>query len=145
MFIFFHFIGTKCGLLAFLEFSYPLSMLMINSGFFRVKTHFFRPFWPISGLFSPARKIEIRIGAQKRVWSAGIGDVSIFPFVMDQMWTFGVVGIFMPFLDVGDQFGFSRSKITCFEHFSGSQKYSSTAAKKKSDQNFVKMRSAFWK
>ena len=139
---FFHFIGTKCGLFAFLDFSYPFSMMVINSGFFRVKTHFFRPFWPILGLFSPAGKIEIRIGARKRVWSAGIGDISIFPFYWDQMRTFG---IFRFILDVGDQFGFSRSKITCFQHFSGSAKSYRSAVARNTHQNFIKMRSAFWK
>ena len=142
---FFHKPWTKCGLLALLEFSYPLSMFVNNSPLVRVKTHFFRPFWPILGLFSPAGKIEIRIGAQKRVWSAGIGDVYIFPFYWDQMRTFGFFGIFISTLDVDDQFGFSRSKITCFQHFSGSAKrYRSTVARD-THQNFIKMRSAFWK
>ena len=142
---FFHFIGTKWGLFAFLDFSYPFSMLVINSGFSRVKTHFFRPFWPILGLFSPVGKIEIRIGAQKRVWSAGIDYGAIFPYYWDQMRTFGVVGFFMPFLDVGDQFGFSRSKITCFQHFSGSAKSYRSAVARNTHQNFIKMQSAFWK
>ena len=75
--------------------------------------------------------VKIRIGAQKRVWSAGIDYVSIFPFVMDQMRTFGIFGIFIPILDVGDQFGFSRSKNTCFQHFSASAKSCLPAAKKK--------------
>ena len=141
---FFHFIGTKCGLLAFLEFSYPFPMLVINSGFFRVETHFFCPFWPVLGLFSPVGKIEIRIGAQKRVWSAGIGDVSIFPFVMDQMRTFGIFGIFRPIPDVGDQFGFSRSKNTCFQYFSASAKSCRSAVARNTHRNFVKMQSAFW-
>ena len=88
--------------------------------------------------------VKIRIGAQKRVWSAGIDYVSIFPFVMDQMRTFGIFGIFIPILDVGDQFGFSRSKITCFQHFSASAKSCRSAVARNTHRNFVKMRSAIW-
>ena len=89
--------------------------------------------------------VKIRIGAQKRVWSAGIDYVSIFPFVMDQMRTFGIFGIFVPIPDDGDQLGFSRSKITCFQHFSGSAKSYRSAVARNTHQNFVKLHSAFWK
>ena len=61
--------------------------------------------------------VKIRIGAQKRVWSAGIGDVSIFPFYWDQMRTFCIFGIFKPILDVGDQFGFFQSQNALFSSF----------------------------